>query len=58
MFTENAGAVRVVDIDHRVVTVGQREQPGQIGDVAVLAEHAVGDDDAGVGLDLRSSVSR
>ena len=41
---EHAEAVRVIHQQQCVVTLGEVEQRGQRGDVAVHAEHAVGDD--------------
>ena len=42
---EDARGVGVVDEDRRVGRLGRLDDPGQRGDVAVHAEHAVGDDE-------------
>ena len=48
---EHAGGVGVVDEDGRAGRLGRLDDPGQWRDVAVHAEHAVGDDeDQPVGL--------
>src|ERR1700730_2991297 len=44
---EHTGAVGVVDIEHGVPPRGETYQIGDWGDVAVLTEQAIGDDDFG-----------
>jgi hypothetical protein len=44
MRAEDAEAVRVVDDQPGIVALGQREDQRQRGEVAVHAEHGVGDD--------------
>ena len=52
-FAQHAEAVRVVDDEPRVELFGQREQPGQGGQVAVHAEHGIGCDQPASGLRRR-----
>ena len=49
---EYAGAVSIVDIEHGVPACGEVDQIRDRGDVAVLAEHAIRDDDFGCGSRL------
>ena len=44
---QHAGGVRVVDVDDRIGLLGGLHDLGQAGDVAVHAEHAIGDDQHG-----------
>ena len=44
---EHPGRVGVIDVDDRVVLLGQLDDLRQLGDVAVHAEHAIGDDEDG-----------
>ncbi len=50
---EHAEAMGVVHDEPGVVTLGQRQQLGQRRDVAIHAEHRIGDDELDVGLAVR-----